>query len=62
MLSLSPSLALRRRRVWRRRPDRRPVFPRDVFFANPSAVEADYRRFANGRGRASAGLRGGRPQ
>lgn len=58
MLSLSPSVALHRRRVPRRprrpRPGKRPVFARDPFFSNPAAVEADYRRFANAPDRESA--------
>ncbi len=45
----------RRKAPRRPRPGKRPVFARDSFFANPSAVEADYRRLANGRGRESAG-------
>lgn len=63
MLSLSPSLALRRRGVPRRpRPGKRPVFARDPFFADPAAVEADYRRFVNGPDRESATPGGRRAQ
>lgn len=46
----------------RPRPGKRPVFARDSFFANPSAVEADYRRLANGRDRESAGTSARRAQ
>lgn len=46
----------------RRRPGKRPAPARDPFFTNPSAVEADYRRFANRPDRESAGPRGRRAQ
>jgi hypothetical protein len=58
--ALSRSLPLHRRRTWRPWPGKRPGFARDTFFADPAAVEADYRRFVNDRQRepSAPGRRG----
>jgi hypothetical protein len=53
------TLSLRRRRPARQRPVRRPAAHRyyDPYFADPGAVEDDYRRLTAGRGRPGARAR-----
>ena len=53
------TFSLRRRRPAQQRPVRRPAAHRyhDPFFADPGAVEDDYRRLAAGRDRPGPGGR-----